>query len=198
MVPLVLAGCATGGNIRVYQPEVLQRAAKDPRILVPDPKGLVPFHRPSVGLFMAYGVFDSAHVESQYKRDTIEIIVLPSKNKNSKIAVRHLRNRDWQKALGLFEQAKKEDPNDHRSIFGIGVCMEKLGDDFLASRKFSSKNISDILGPSLSNYKSALEQFKAAVVLYIDSKYEASRDRAEMKIKTLTQDNPNQSSAPPH
>lgn len=122
-----------------------------------------------------------ARVETNYKKDAIELIIVPSKDLHSRLAVRHLRNRDWQTALGLFERAKKGDPKDHLSIFGMGVCLEKLGDDSLGIS--TAKQISD-------NYRAALEQYKAAILIYVDSKYEASRDRTELKIQTLTRDNP--------
>jgi len=176
VAPLILAGCATPYETKM-------------------PDGHVLF-------FVAGYRGDFARVESKHKHDIIEIIVLPSENQNSRVAIRHLRNRDWKKALDCFEQAKKDDMNDHRSIFGMGVCMEKLGDDVyqiqILLSGFGPENRSRQLDRSLVHYQSALEHYKAAVLLHIDSKFEASRDRVDMKIKALTQDKPDQSVAPPH
>ncbi len=52
--------------------------------------------------------------------------VTPSNNEKSNAGVRCLVTDDYESALSNFKQAIAENGDDHKSLFGAGVCCEKL------------------------------------------------------------------------
>lgn len=68
------------------------------------------------------------------------IDVPASSDNNSQMGVNYLKIGDYREARACFERAVAEDPEDHRSHFGLGVSCEATGD----------------LGAAVTHYEKAL------------------------------------------
>ena len=58
---------------------------------------------------------------------TAQVTVKAGAHEMSEAGVRALRIDDYETALANFKAAIAEEPDDHKSCFGAGVCCEKLG-----------------------------------------------------------------------
>ncbi len=58
---------------------------------------------------------------------TAQVTVKAGAHEMSEAGVRSLRIEDYETALANFKAAIAEEPDDHKSCFGAGVCCEKLG-----------------------------------------------------------------------
>jgi len=86
-----------------------------------------------------------------------EIEVEPSSNENSVEAVKALVTDDYETALSKFKLAIAERPDDDKSLFGAGVCCEKL-----------------------ERYDEAIKYYKQARAYDDEPYYDASIDRVKM------------------
>ncbi len=68
------------------------------------------------------------------------IEVSASSDTNSQMGVNYLKIQDYKEARTCFERAVAENPKDHSSYFGLGVCCEMTGD----------------LGAAVTHYENAL------------------------------------------
>lgn len=84
-----------------------------------------------------------------------KVTVESGKNEKCIAAVNSLNAEDYDSALTNFKQAIGENPDDHRALFGAGVCCEKLGqtDD---ARKYYKQALS--LDSEEPKYKAAVER----------------------------------------
>lgn len=86
-----------------------------------------------------------------------EVEVESSGNKNCVQGVRLLRAEAYDEALGYFQAALRDDPNDHRAAFGAGVACEAMG-RFDGAAKFYQQAL---VGHDSGKYRDARERMKA-------------------------------------
>jgi tetratricopeptide (TPR) repeat protein len=83
------------------------------------------------------------------------IIVRPSSHEESIAGVRSLVIDEFETGLNHFKQAIAADANDHASLFGAGVCCERLG-RFDEARKFYKQAQS--IKPKEASYNEAVQR----------------------------------------
>jgi len=66
------------------------------------------------------GMFIPCPVEYRYELES-------SRHESSAMAVRQFRADNYEEAIKDFQVAVSEDPDDHRSLFGLGLAFEKTG-----------------------------------------------------------------------
>lgn len=81
--------------------------------------------------------------------------VKPSSDKESIAGVRAMVVDDYEAALGHFKQAIAADPNDYESLFGAGVCCEKLSRMEEAKKYYKQ---AQCLKPKVEEYEMAVQR----------------------------------------
>jgi len=86
-------------------------------------------------------------------------MAVASRDDRARDAIKHMQNEDYDKAIDLLETLLDEKPEDHRSLFALGVCYEFQG-----------------------RYEEAVDLYKRANLAESDPKYQAARIRAECSL----------------
>jgi hypothetical protein len=81
--------------------------------------------------------------------------VTPSKSEKSNAAVRSMVTDDFESALNNFKEAISENADDYKSLFGAGVCCEKLS-KIEDARKYYK--LAQSLKPQEPKYREAVER----------------------------------------